>query len=122
MHAAPKKEIKMPEQPAKIDEVTDVLSDSSSNSRHLERTRQSLPIKSIRDTALSNFNTFKALNKSSSIRPIQSGYKTHAFIHLTQRNIGIPSISLNDESLDDLSPVKQGSLPNTARNHPVTRG
>lgn len=96
----------MAEQPSQVDEVTDVLSDSSSNSRTIERSRQSLPIKSIRDTALSNFNTFKALNKSSSIKPVLSGYKTHAFIHLTQRNIGIPSVSLNDESLDDLSPAK----------------
>lgn len=70
----------MPELPTIIDDVTDVKSDSSNELQ--DRGRQSLPLKSIRDSALSNFNTFKALNKCRSVRPTKAAYQT-SFIHLT---------------------------------------
>jgi hypothetical protein len=81
MHAAPKKDIKVFE----LDEVTDVISDSSQTSeKPLNRISEpNKAIKSIRETALNNFNKVKVLNKSSKIKPTIGGYKTHAFVHLT---------------------------------------
>jgi len=119
-----------------VEEETDVVSDNeeSLQSEVVNEVRYSAdfgnlakaqsrnkPINSIRDTALNNFNRFKDLNKCLNVQPRpnhKQNMLTAGFIHLSQKNIKNPIISLVEEAVDEnsLSPNSRIKMPNTARN------
>jgi len=102
------------------EEETDVLSDDSFKATKQTDHHHRSQIKSIRDTALSNFNTFKTLNNSQrvnhktklkSLLSIPTNNFRTSYVHVHQRSI--PNIGSVDEALDE-SPDKTMKM-NTAR-------